>query len=76
MVKIVQKEPSKKRSSKSPKSIKKAQTKAQFAALKISHIPKHFEEPQLRRYFQQFGPVYGVFLARSNKVRRFFSLYS
>lgn len=39
-----------------------------YSALKISHLPKHFEEEQLREYFAQFGTVYGIYLPRSKKV--------
>ncbi|KAH9281128.1 putative RNA-binding protein [Echinococcus granulosus] len=39
-----------------------------YSALKISHLPKHFEEEQLRKYFSQFGPVYGIYLPRSKKT--------
>ncbi|VDM15642.1 unnamed protein product [Hydatigera taeniaeformis] len=39
-----------------------------YSALKISHLPKHFEEKQLREYFAQFGTVYGVHLPRSRKT--------
>lgn len=34
----------------------------------IRHLPHGFEEPQLREYFQQFGQVTKIRLARSKKT--------
>ncbi|KAL5107538.1 hypothetical protein TcWFU_003291 [Taenia crassiceps] len=33
----------------------------------VSHLPRHFEEDQLRKYFAQFGTVHGIYLPRSKK---------
>ncbi|KAM7532702.1 hypothetical protein Aperf_G00000130474 [Anoplocephala perfoliata] len=40
------------------------------ACLKISHIPRHFQEEQIRTYFSQFGTVLGVYVPRSKKTLR------
>uniref|UniRef100_A0A5K3F2J2 RRM domain-containing protein n=1 Tax=Mesocestoides corti TaxID=53468 RepID=A0A5K3F2J2_MESCO len=47
---------------------KRAPKEKRFAALKVSHLPKHFEESQLKKYFQQFGLVHSIFLPRSRKT--------
>uniref|UniRef100_A0A0X3PAF2 MKI67 FHA domain-interacting nucleolar phosphoprotein-like n=1 Tax=Schistocephalus solidus TaxID=70667 RepID=A0A0X3PAF2_SCHSO len=41
-----------------------------FACLRVSHLPKHFEETELKKYFGQFGPVHGVYVPRSIKSLR------
>ncbi|VDK22763.1 unnamed protein product [Taenia asiatica] len=40
----------------------------EYSVLKIFHLPKHFEEEELREYFTQFGTVYGIYLPRSKKT--------
>ncbi|VDL60679.1 unnamed protein product [Hymenolepis diminuta] len=38
------------------------------ACLKISHIPKQFQEEEIRKYFGQFGTVLGVYIPKSKKT--------
>ncbi|KAL5969808.1 hypothetical protein TSMEX_002421 [Taenia solium] len=40
----------------------KLEKSKKYSVLKIFHLPKHFEEEQLRKYFTQFGTVYGEVL--------------
>lgn len=38
----------------------------------LGHVPDGFFEPQIRKYFNQFGRVQKVRLSRSKKVFNFF----
>jgi len=38
--------------------------------LYIGHLPKGFNEPELRKFFEQFGEIKKLRVARSNKTAR------
>nr|CDS29544.1 mki67 interacting nucleolar phosphoprotein [Hymenolepis microstoma] len=40
------------------------------ACLKITHLPKQFQEEQIKMYFSQFGTVLGVYVPKSKKTLR------
>ncbi|VDO05537.1 unnamed protein product [Rodentolepis nana] len=41
-----------------------------MACLKISHVPRQFQEEQIKMYFGQFGTVHGVYIPKSKKTLR------
>ncbi|ESN92354.1 hypothetical protein HELRODRAFT_89594, partial [Helobdella robusta] len=52
------------------KSMKKVASPDNRGVILVRHIPHGFYEPQMKKYFEQFGEVTKLRLLRSNKTGR------
>jgi len=43
--------------------------KVETGVMYVGHLPVQFQEPQIRKYFEQFGKIIRLRLSRSKKVK-------